>query len=172
MNVSKILFCWKFLIYVCMTYLLLYIIIFHDHEFLPFTNISEYHYFNKLLNEIERTTYSWRRYQMKTFSALLFRCEENPVTGGFPSQRPVTRSFVVFFHLRLNKRLSKQSIRLWFETPWRSLLRHCNVFSTSIQIIWNPSGPNHCKHHRPGFNWVLWCFTAFGELQKWVSVKL
>ena len=30
-------------------------------------------------------------------------------TGEFPSQRPVTRSFGVFFDLRLNKRLSKQS---------------------------------------------------------------
>ena len=32
-----------------------------------------------------------------------------PVTGGFPSQRPVTWSFGVFFDLCLNKRLSKQS---------------------------------------------------------------
>ena len=29
--------------------------------------------------------------------------------GDFPAQRPVTRSFDVFFDLRLNKRLSKQS---------------------------------------------------------------
>ena len=28
-------------------------------------------------------------------------------TGEFPAQRPVTRSFDVFFDLRLNKRLSK-----------------------------------------------------------------
>ena len=34
-----------------------------------------------------------------------------------PSQRPVTRSFDVFFSLRLNKQLSKQSWGLWFETP-------------------------------------------------------
>ena len=33
----------------------------------------------------------------------------SPVTGEFPAQRPVTRSFGVFFDLRLNKRLSKQS---------------------------------------------------------------
>ena len=46
---------------------------------------------------------------METFSALLALCEGNsPVTGEFPSQRPVTRSFDVFFKLRLNKRLSKQ----------------------------------------------------------------
>ena len=33
----------------------------------------------------------------------------SPVPGEFPSQRPVTQSFGVFFDLRLNKRLSKQS---------------------------------------------------------------
>ena len=70
---------------------------------------------------------SWR-YQMETFSALLALCEGNPpVTGGsFSSQRPVTRSFDVFFDLRLNKRLSKQLRRRWFETPSRSLWRYCN----------------------------------------------
>ena len=47
--------------------------------------------------------------QMETFSALLAICAGNsPVTGEFPAQRPVTRSFDVFFELRLNKRLSKQ----------------------------------------------------------------
>ena len=30
-----------------------------------------------------------------------------PVTDRFPSQKPVTRSFDIFFDLRLNKRLSK-----------------------------------------------------------------
>ena len=64
---------------------------------------------------------------METFSALLALCEGNPpVTGGFPSQRPVTRSFDVFIDLRLGKRLSKQSWHRWFKTPSRSLWRHCN----------------------------------------------
>ena len=45
----------------------------------------------------------------------------------FPSQRPVTRGVDVFFDLRLNKRLSKQSRCQWFETPSCSLWRHCNV---------------------------------------------
>ena len=64
---------------------------------------------------------------METFSALLALCAGNsPVTGEFPSQKAVTRSFDVFFDLRLNKWLSKQSIRHWFETPWRSLWRHGN----------------------------------------------
>ena len=57
-----------------------------------------------------------------------------PVTGGFPSQRPVTRCFDVFFDLRLNKRLSKQSRRRWFETPSRPLWRHCNDFFRSYPV--------------------------------------
>ena len=40
---------------------------------------------------------------METFSALLAICAGNsPVHGEFPAQRPVTRSFGVFFDLRLN----------------------------------------------------------------------
>ena len=49
------------------------------------------------------------------------------VTGGFTSQRPVTRNFdVVFFDLCLNKCLSKQSRRWWFEMLSHSLWR-CNA---------------------------------------------
>ena len=45
---------------------------------------------------------------METSSASLAICAVNsPVTGDFPAQRPVTRSFDVFFDLHLNKRLSK-----------------------------------------------------------------
>ena len=65
-----------------------------------------------------------------TFSASLAICAGNsPVTGEFPAQRPVTRSFDVFFDLRQNKRLSKQSWGRWFETPLRSLWRHCHDVS-------------------------------------------
>ena len=49
----------------------------------------------------------------------------SPVTGEFPSQKPVTRSFDVF-DLRMNKRLSKQPRRRWFDPPSLSLWRHCN----------------------------------------------
>ena len=43
-------------------------------------------------------------------STLLAFCAGNlPVTGEFPAKRPVTRSFDVFYDLRMNKRLSKQS---------------------------------------------------------------
>ena len=42
---------------------------------------------------------------METFSALLAIFAGNsPVTAEFSAQRPVTRSFDVFFDLRLNKR--------------------------------------------------------------------
>ena len=75
------------------------------------------------------TGFVWWRHQLETFSALLAHCAGNsPVTGEFPEQRPVTRSFDVFFDLRLNERLSKQSWGWWFETPLRSLWRHCNGF--------------------------------------------
>ena len=71
---------------------------------------------------------SWWRHQMETYSALLATCVGNsPVTGELPSQRPVTRSFDVFFDLCLNKRLSKQSRRWWFETSSHPLWRHCNA---------------------------------------------
>ena len=64
---------------------------------------------------------------METFSALLALCARNsPVPGEFPTQRPVTRSFDVFFDLHPNKRSSKQWWGLWFETPSSPLWRHCN----------------------------------------------
>ena len=50
---------------------------------------------------------------METFSPLLALCVGNsPVSGKFPSQRPVTRSFDVFFDLHLNKRVDQT-----IETP-------------------------------------------------------
>ena len=54
-------------------------------------------------------------------------------TDEFSAQRPVTRSFDIFFDLRLNKRLSKQSWGWWSKAPSRPLWRHCNV----------PSGYKH-----------------------------
>ena len=77
---------------------------------------------------LDSDTISWWCRQMETFSALLALCERNsPVTGEFPSQRPVTRSFDVFYDLRLNKRLSKQSWGWWFEIPSRQLWHYCNA---------------------------------------------
>ena len=71
---------------------------------------------------------TWWRHQIETFSALLAICAGNsPFTGEFPTQRPVTRGVDVFFDLRLNERLSKQSRGWCFETPSRPLWRHSNV---------------------------------------------
>ena len=67
-----------------------------------------------------------------------------------PHKRPVTRSVDVFFDLRLNKRLRKQSRGWWFETLLRPLWRHCNVWLTS--------------HGRKKSVWVIyniWCHFDF-----------
>ena len=72
----------------------------------------------------------------KHIFALLALSEGNPpATGGFPPQRPVTRSFDVFLDMRLNKRLSKQSKRCWFETLSCSLWRHCNEVRAPVQHL-------------------------------------
>ena len=68
-------------------------------------------------------------------SALLTLCAGNsPVSGEIPSQRPVTRSFEVFFDLRRNERVSKQSWGWWFETPSRSLWHRSCITSKSISL--------------------------------------
>ena len=72
---------------------------------------------------------------METFSALLAICAGNsPVSGEFPAQRPVTRSFGVFFDMRLNKR-SKQSRGWWFETLSLPLWHHRNDSSKTGQNV-------------------------------------
>ena len=66
---------------------------------------------------------------METFSALLVFCEGNsPATGEFPTQRPVTVSFDIFYDLQVNISLSRWSRRRW-------LRRHganCDV----IVMLW------------------------------------
>ena len=84
---------------------------------------------------------------METFSALLAICAGNSTASGeFPAQRPMTRSFDVFFDLCLNKWLTKQSWGWWFETPsrplWVIVMMHtfyvCFVFLVLADI-----GRNH-----------------------------
>ena len=65
-----------------------------------------------------KTRLPWWRHKMETFSALpAIFARNSPVTGEFPTQRPVMRNFCVFFDLCLNKRLNKQWWGCWFETP-------------------------------------------------------
>ena len=71
---------------------------------------------------------------METFSALLaISAGNSPVTGEFPTQRPVTRGFDVFFDLRPNERLSKQSWGWWLETLSIPLWRHRNALTESLR---------------------------------------
>ena len=70
---------------------------------------------------------SWWRHQMKTFSALLAFCAGNsPVTGEFPSQRPVTRSFDFFLWSAPKQTLVQTIETPVIETPSCSLWCHCN----------------------------------------------
>ena len=63
-------------------------------------------------------------------------CGEFTGPGEFPAQRPVTRSFDVFFDLRVNKRLSKQPRGWRLETPSWSLWRHRNVWKMNDMITY------------------------------------
>ena len=67
----------------------------------------------------------------------------SPLTGEFPSQRPMTRGFDVFCHLCLNKRLSKQAWGWGFETPSRPLSRHCNGLEITYGVWDCKLGPGH-----------------------------
>ena len=91
-----------------------------------------------ILSPNEHKILSWWRHQMETSSALQALCVGNsPMTGEFPSQRPVTRNSDVFYDLRLNKRLCKQSGHWWFETPSRSLWLRCNNKKCEISLLEN-----------------------------------
>ena len=105
------------------------------------------------------------------------------LTSEFPSQRPVTRSFDVFFDLRLSKRLSKQSRRRWFEMPSHSLWSHCSEIwhgvgcwnppsiemkHTRLNIIklmmaWVTSGAEAYPHLKKN-NWFIQKFSSIAEL--------
>ena len=85
---------------------------------------------------------TWWRHQMETFSRLLAICAGNsPVTGEFPTQRPVTRSFGALFDLRLKKGWVKNG-----ETcDWRRNRAHYDVTvmvyqfeRTNPPITWIP----------------------------------
>ena len=88
------------------------------------------------------------------FRILAIWAWNSPVPGEFLAQRPVTRSFDVFFDLRLNKRLSKQSSGWWFETLPCPLWRHCNCFCVFI----------HGKLDCLSKNWPI-----MRQIQRWLG---
>ena len=97
---------------------------------------------------------------MATFSAQLALCAGNSsVAGEVPAQRPVTRSFDVFFDHRLNQQLSEQSWGWWFETTSRPLWRHCNEMAVILCI------PNYVNVR---YKW----FYSYRCDNRWYSDKL
>ena len=130
---------------------------------------------------------AWWRHQMETFSALLALCAGNsPVSGEFPAQRPVARSFDVFFDLRLNKRLSKQSWGWWFETH----CAHCDVtimcniritpFCCHVFILQIASlHQSHSNYNltikfccsTAKYNWKWYCVIHNNENDKWMTLQ-
>ena len=105
----------------------------------------------------------------------------SPVTGEFPSQRPVTRSFDVCFDLRLNKRLSKhrdatdlrchhahydvtviwRELTVWWWEPtvfFMSMFRvHCSQVGVLTWGYWGFSMP--CLLSRGHWGWLANTFT-------------
>ena len=78
----------------------------------------------------------------------------------------MTRSFGVYFDLLLNKRLSKQWWGWWFETPSRSLWRHCKTMSYACWC--NPIGP--ITH--PGVSIRIQCLFSITHFHfNWYSTK-
>ena len=99
----------------------------------------------------------WLQCDVETFSALLALYAGNsPITGEFPKQRPVARSFDVFSDLRLIKRSSKQSRGWWFETPSRSLWNHCILYPLLGSADATVIHKNICVKHT---KWAyFWCY--------------
>ena len=123
---------------------------------------------DKPLPELMLTQFSdaymlhYREIMMTSWNGNIFRvtghlCGEFTGPGEFPAQRPVTRSFGVFFDLRLNKRLDKQSWGWWFEKPSRPLWRHRNDeltdFQLHVQVI--VRGCNYSPMPKHEWSWVL-----------------
>ena len=120
------------------------------------------HASHSLLNRHRRQ--AWWRHQMEAFSALLaIYAGNSSITGEFPAQRPVTRSFDIFFDLSPNERLSKQSWGCWFETSWCPLWRHSNVQTTFSNAF---SGMKLYKF-RLRFHWTLFARVQLTIFQHW-----
>ena len=82
---------------------------------------------------------TWGQSMMTSSNGNIFRvtgplCGELTGRGEFPTQRPMTGSFDVFFDLCLNKRLSKQSWGWWFETPSHPFWRHRNAAAYAVTL--------------------------------------
>ena len=98
------------------------------------------HYVLFLFTTVSGVDIQCIQYMMTSSNGNIFRvtgplCGEFTGPGEFPTQRPVTRSFDVYFDLRLNKRLSKQPWGWWFETPSWSLWRQRNDIEFACSFV-------------------------------------
>ena len=110
-----------------------YVVLSKNNAFVKFSNINRIDRQNSSLNHDKKygDVIKWKRFPRCW--PFVWGIHRSPVN--FPAQRPVTRSFDVFFDLSLNQRLSKQSWGWWFETLPRPLWRHCNVDSRTTRMF-------------------------------------
>ena len=109
-----------------------------QHEFYPHVNaFSSYH----------DDVIKWKHFRVT-----------GPLWGEFTgqsSQMPVTWSFDVFYDLRLNKQLGKQSSRKWFETQSHTSWRHCNTNRMRSFLVCNRNCNPWAIVSHP-LLWMLW----------------
>ena len=83
-------------------------------------------------------------------------CWEFTGPGEFPTQRPVTRSFDVFFDLLPKKRLSKQSWGWWCETLSHPSRRHRNdTWTNEVMMSFWKDGRTHETTTPVGVMWGI-----------------
>ena len=122
---------------------------------------------------------TWWRHQMETFSRYWpfmrgIHRSPVPVPGEFPTQRPVMRSFDVYFDLRPNKRLSEQWWGWWFETQSCSLWRHCNDQGQTTNV-WSSLRIRRpfclARPHHVNNGWVVGVGDKVGCVGLWVIAQ-
>ena len=92
---------------------------------------------------------TWWRHQMETFLALLPFCAGNsPVTGEFPSQRPVTRALMFSVNCA--------SINAWVNNrKVGDLRRHCAHYDVIVMINQWELACSSCMYDTAGSNYMI-----------------
>ena len=129
---------WAWLVCLCVVEKVLTKYVYYLTVYNVIAKITDFHFLYFVLNALQISLYPtqscevcllqpcFRRIMMTSSNGNIFRVT-GYLCGEYPKQKPVTRSFDVFFDLRPNKRLSKQWWGWWFETPSCPLWCHCNV---------------------------------------------
>ena len=127
---------------------------------------------------LDRVCKSWWRHQIEIFSALLAFCTGNSsVTGEFPSQRLVTRSFDVFFDLRLNNPVNNREAgvlrrhRAHYDVTvmWtRNQLSSPALFERHFSCLWTLLCPKRVLWNIEGvcqFGWIYFMWFSYFFVQ-------